>query len=138
MSKLISTLSRRALLETGFAAGAALAWAPWAHASDAAKLQIITKKIPSTGEKVPVIGIGTNAFRMSNYDALHDELERMHELGGRIIETAASYHDSEIVIGKALAQDNIRKQMFIATKCDIAGALPCHGKSRRFWPCAAE
>jgi aryl-alcohol dehydrogenase-like predicted oxidoreductase len=124
MSMLIRTLSRRAMLETSLAAGAALTLAPWADASDPSKLQIIKKKIPSTGEKLPVIGIGTNAFRMTNYDALHEELKRMYELGGRIIETAAGYHDSETVIGKALAQDNIRKQMFIATKCDIAGALP--------------
>ena len=124
MSKLISTLSRRTMLETGLAAAAVVVLPPWARASDASKLQIIKKKIPSTGERIPVIGIGTNAFHMSDYDLLREVLKRMHELGGRVIETAASYRDSETVIGKALAQENLRKLMFIATKCDAAGAMP--------------
>jgi aryl-alcohol dehydrogenase-like predicted oxidoreductase len=124
MSKLIGTLSRRTMLETGLAAAAAVALPTWGREADASKLQIIKKKIPSTGEKVPVIGIGTNAFHMTDYDLLHEVLKRMHELGGRVIETASGYRDSETVIGKALEQDNFRKQMFIATKCDVAGAMP--------------
>jgi aryl-alcohol dehydrogenase-like predicted oxidoreductase len=124
MSKLSSTFTRRAVLGTSLAAGASLALAPWAMAAGTSQPELIRKRIPSTGEMIPVIGIGTNAFRMSNYDALHAVLVRMHELGGTVIETAASYHDSEQVIGTTLAQEHIRKQMFIATKCDIAGAVP--------------
>src|ERR1700722_19501375 len=133
MSKLIRTLSRRTMFETGLAAAAALALPPWARAAGASKLQIIKKKIPSTGEKIPVIGIGTNAFRMTDYDVLHDVLKRMHELGGRVIETASGYRDSETVIGNALAQDNLRKQMFIATKCDVAALCQIRSTAARRW-----
>lgn len=124
MSKPILTFSRRAMLESTLVAGAALALTPWAVASEPSTLQLIKKPIPSTGELLPVIGIGTNAFRMANYEPLHVVLARLHALGGSVIETAAGYRDSEQVIGTALAQDHIRKQMFIATKCDIAGAVP--------------
>jgi aryl-alcohol dehydrogenase-like predicted oxidoreductase len=46
----------------------------------------------------------------------------MHELAGSVIDTAAMYGDSEAVIGKALAELGIRKQMFIATKFYAEGA----------------
>jgi aryl-alcohol dehydrogenase-like predicted oxidoreductase len=68
------------------------------------------------------MGIGTNAFRGANYVQLRDILKRMHELQGSVIDTAAMYGDSETVIGKALAELGIRKQMFIATKFNAEGA----------------
>jgi aryl-alcohol dehydrogenase-like predicted oxidoreductase len=68
------------------------------------------------------MGIGTNAFRGANYEQLRDILKRMHELKGSVIDTAAMYGDSEAVIGKALAELGIRKQMFIATKFNAEGA----------------
>jgi aryl-alcohol dehydrogenase-like predicted oxidoreductase len=67
------------------------------------------------------MGIGTNAFRGANYEQLRDILKRMHELKGSVIDTAAMYGDSEAVIGKALAELGIRKQMFIATKFNAEG-----------------
>jgi aryl-alcohol dehydrogenase-like predicted oxidoreductase len=48
-------------------------------------------------------------------------LKRMHELGGTLIDTAASYGESEGVIGRALAELKIRDQMFISTKFNAAG-----------------
>jgi hypothetical protein len=59
--------SRRGLL-----AGAGAALAPWATAADQSSLPVIKKKIPSTGEEIPVMGIGTNAFRAANYAQLRD------------------------------------------------------------------
>jgi aryl-alcohol dehydrogenase-like predicted oxidoreductase len=67
-------------------------------------------------------------------------LKRMHELGGSVIDTAAMYGDSEAVIGKALAELGIRKQMFIATKFNAEGARcrdrhqgPHPREARRRW-----
>ena len=45
-------------------------------------LPLITKAIPSSGEKIPAIGLGTDAFRDSERDAIRDEIKRMTELGG--------------------------------------------------------
>ena len=122
MATLLNALiSRRTMIETGLLAGAGSVLAPWATAADQSNLPVITKKIPSTGEEIPVIGIGTNAFRGANYEQLRDILKRMHELKGSVIDTAAMYGDSESVIGKALTELGIRKQMFIATKFNAEG-----------------
>ena len=122
MATLINALiSRRTMIETGLLAGTGAVLAPWATAADPSSLPLIKKKIPSTGEDIPVIGIGTNAFRGTNYEQLRDILKRMHELKGSVIDTAAMYGDSEAVIGKALAELGIRKQMFIATKFNAEG-----------------
>jgi aryl-alcohol dehydrogenase-like predicted oxidoreductase len=82
----------------------------------AASLPLITKAIPSTGEKLPAIGIGTDAFSNSVRDDIRDELKRMSELGGTVIDTSDDYGDSEALIGDALSNLGLRDRMFIATK----------------------
>jgi aryl-alcohol dehydrogenase-like predicted oxidoreductase len=77
---------------------------------------LITKVIPTSGERVPAIGIGTDAFRSDARDEIQAELKRMSELGGTVIDTAAAYGDSEAIIGAALASLGIRERMFLATK----------------------
>jgi aryl-alcohol dehydrogenase-like predicted oxidoreductase len=81
----------------------------------------LTKAIPSTGEHIPVVGLGTDKFRSSAREAIQAEIKRMHELGGRVIDTAAGYGESEGLIGEALAALGIRDQMFIATKLTESG-----------------
>lgn len=118
------SLSRREILQTGALAGlgtalpAAFSTAMAASSSDA----LITRAIPSTGERVPVMGIGTNRFGMADYDEVKNVLKRMHEMGGRVIDTAAMYGRSEEVIGKALNELKLTDKMFVATKFNAAGA----------------
>jgi aryl-alcohol dehydrogenase-like predicted oxidoreductase len=122
MSKPIdASVTRRTLIGSGLLAGAGAALGPWATA-DESSLPVILKKIPSTGETIPVMGIGTNAFRASNYALLRNLLQRMQALHGTVIDTAAMYGDSEAVIGNALAELGLRKQMFIASKFNAEGA----------------
>jgi aryl-alcohol dehydrogenase-like predicted oxidoreductase len=115
-------ISRRTMIETGLLVGAGAALASLATAAEQSNLPVIKRKIPSTGEEIPVMGIGTNAFRSANYAQLRDVLKRMQELNGSVIDTAAMYGDSEAVIGNALTELGIRKQMFIATKFNAEGA----------------
>jgi aryl-alcohol dehydrogenase-like predicted oxidoreductase len=68
------------------------------------------------------MGLGTNAFHDPASTELRDLLLRMEQLGGKVIDTAAMYGQSEAVIGQDLAQLGIRDQMFIATKFNAAGA----------------
>ena len=84
--------------------------------SSAAALPLITKAVPSTGEHVPAIGIGTDSFNESAREEIRAELARMSELGATVIDTAAAYGDSEALIGTALARLGTRDRMFIATK----------------------
>jgi aryl-alcohol dehydrogenase-like predicted oxidoreductase len=113
-----SACSRREFLEAGVAAGL-VSWLPQrAPALDTpgASLPLITKIIPSSGERLPAIGIGTAAFRTDLKEEIRAELKRMSELGGSVIDTAAAYGDSEALIGEALASLGTRARMFLATK----------------------
>ena len=101
--------SRREALRFGLAAGAAAALVPPAWAVD---LPVITKVIPSTGEKLPVVGLGTDQFRSSERDAIQAEIQRMRQLGGSVIDTAAAYGDSEALIGDSVAALGLREHMF--------------------------
>jgi aryl-alcohol dehydrogenase-like predicted oxidoreductase len=124
--------SRRGVLEGGLLAALSTILAGGSRAAGAdsvdalLKRPLITKKIPSTGERLPAIGIGTNAFRSENYDELKALLRRMHELGGTVIDTADDYpnpstEESEGVIGRALGELGIRSKMFVATKFNAEG-----------------
>ena len=118
-----SSLSRRHLLQAGALAGAGLALSKTLLAADAASLPLITKAIPATGEKIPVMGVGTNQFRESNYADVKAVIKRMYELGGTLIDTAPSYTggESEAVIGRALEELAIRDKMFVSTKFNAGG-----------------
>jgi len=86
-------------------------------------LPLIRRRIPSTGESVSVMGIGTNAFRDPQDPVFGRVLERMHALGSTVIDTAAVYGESEAVIGNALADRQLRPQMFLATKFDAESVV---------------
>ncbi len=83
---------------------------------------IIRKAIPSTGETVPIIGLGTNRYGVGmsadERAPLKAALRRFHELGGTVIDTAPQYRTSESVLGDLITELGIRKDLFIATKAD--------------------
>jgi aryl-alcohol dehydrogenase-like predicted oxidoreductase len=111
-----SPFSRRDILRAGIAGGIALALhAPGVQSADAAP---ILKAIPSSGEKIPVIGLGTNAYGVTDAAELaarKEVLQRMSSLGGRVIDTAAAYGKSEDVIGELLGSLGNRKDYFLAS-----------------------
>jgi len=119
----LRSLSRREIMQAGLCTGLAtlLPSVFNAAAADASSGNAITRIIPSTGERVPVMGIGTNRFGMADYNDVKAVLKRMHEMGGRVIDTAAMYGGSEEVIGKALHELGLADKMFIATKFNAAG-----------------
>jgi len=90
----------------------------------------ITRPIPSSGERIPVIGLGTNNYSVNAPDELamrREVLDRMWRLGGTLIDTAPAYGRSEEVIGELLAELGNRDRYFLATKAtasdgDVAGA----------------
>lgn len=83
---------------------------------------LIKRPIPSSGEMMPIIGLGTNRYGVG-YSAEEREplvasLKRFHALGGTCIDTAPSYRTSEAVLGDLMADLEIRGDMFVATKID--------------------
>jgi len=127
MADIRTRLTRRELLGTGVAAAAAmgtaastaLLWGSDAQAADA----LITKPIPATGERLPAIGLGTDKFRTGERAAIRDEVARMQQLGGTVIDTSADYGDSEALVGETLASLGIRDRMFVATKLTKGGGF---------------
>jgi aryl-alcohol dehydrogenase-like predicted oxidoreductase len=113
--------SRREAICSGLAAGTALLLGASGRALSAEQAPI-TKPIPSTGEKLPVIGLGTDKFRSDERGAIQAQIGRMHQLGATVIDTAAAYGDSEALIGEAVGALGIRDRLFIATKLTASGA----------------
>lgn len=116
-------LSRREFIAAsgGAALGTLLTGALPAAAPAAASLPLVTKIIPSSGERIAALGLGTDSFREEVREEIRAELARMSELGGSLIDTAAGYGDSEALIGAALERLGIRDRMFLATKL-VGGA----------------
>jgi aryl-alcohol dehydrogenase-like predicted oxidoreductase len=118
----LAAISRRRALCGGILASLGASWLRSSHAAESSSTTaLITKIIPSSGEKIPAIGLGTDSFEAAESDAIRDEIKRMKELGGSVIDTAAAYGDSEALIGNALAASGIRDQMFLATKFTAEG-----------------
>jgi aryl-alcohol dehydrogenase-like predicted oxidoreductase len=106
-------------------AAAALPRAALAAVPDAAAA-LLTRPIPSTGERLPVIGLGTNAYSVTDPADLASRqavVARLIELGAKVIDTARAYGDSELVIGRILADLKARDRVFLATKTPIQGEL---------------
>ena len=81
----------------------------------------ITKPIPSSGESIPVIGMGTwltfDAGRgSSDRTRLRGVLQTFFDRGGRLIDSSPMYGRSELVVGELLPQINPRPALFSATK----------------------
>src|SRR5881397_972616 len=83
--------------------------------------RMLTRAIPSSGEKLPVIGLGT--WRTFDVDLtsdtrrqLGDVLSSFVRLAGRVIDTSPMYGRAEDVIGELTAALGIRDKLFLATK----------------------
>lgn len=111
--------SRRDVLRLGLATGTGLAlgFPSLLQAQDT----LLTKPIPSSGERIPLIGIGTaRRYDVASSEAelapLRDVLRTFPTLGGKLIDTAPSYGNAETVVGNLMTELGIRDDIFLATK----------------------
>ncbi|MBX3503592.1 MAG: aldo/keto reductase [Alphaproteobacteria bacterium] len=109
------SLSRASLLRA--AAGGALSLALGGRAS--AQAAMAKRRIPSSGEMLPVIGVGT----WLTFDhpperraPLGEVLRVLFDNGGSVIDSSPMYGQSEAAVGALLAAANAREKAFIATK----------------------
>ncbi len=116
-------ISRREALSAALAAGATLACQRWGWAQSRELTSLVTKSIPGSGEKLPVIGLGTDKFHNGARENIRAEIKRMSELGGSVIDTAAAYGDSEAIIGDTLAALGNRERVFLATKLTASSSM---------------
>jgi len=88
--------------------------------------RMLTRPIPSTGEAMPVIGLGTwRAFDVgtdpSTRQPLREVLQLLLDGGGRMIDSSPMYGRAEAVIGDLLAELDARPRAFVATKVWTTG-----------------
>lgn len=88
--------------------------------------EIQTKPIPSTGEKLPVIGLGTYQSFDVGADAserarLEQVLSAFTAAGGKLIDSSPMYGRSEEVIGDLTSKLALRPKLFLATKVWTTG-----------------
>jgi aryl-alcohol dehydrogenase-like predicted oxidoreductase len=87
---------------------------------------LLMRAIPSTGERVPAVGLGTASIFDNANEATRNKaaavIRALVENGARIIDTASTYGDAEIVIGAEMAASNLREKIFIATKLESPDA----------------
>jgi diketogulonate reductase-like aldo/keto reductase len=77
-----------------------------------------TRAIPSSGERLPVIGLGTwQTFDVGGDAAAREPLrEVLKLLSGNVIDSSPMYGSSETVAGDLIAELGLRDKLFIATK----------------------
>jgi diketogulonate reductase-like aldo/keto reductase len=101
----------------------------------------IRRKIPSTGEPIPAIGVGTWLTFDAGADpkrraALAPVLRAFFERGGTMIDSSPMYGSSEEVVGELLAKLDRRQAAFAATKVWVIGRGAGIGQmeaSRKLW-----
>jgi diketogulonate reductase-like aldo/keto reductase len=87
---------------------------------------MISRAIPSSGEQVPVIGLGTwQTFDVGPEPGGRAELGRVLaafvEGGGRVVDTSPMYGQAETVLGDLMAAAGLRDRLFVATKVWTSG-----------------
>jgi diketogulonate reductase-like aldo/keto reductase len=86
---------------------------------------MLTRQIPSTGEAVPAIGLGTwRAFDTGSDGTrrqLREVLRLLLDTSGRIIDSSPMYGRAEAVVGDLLAEFGERPRAFLATKVWTTG-----------------
>ena len=83
--------------------------------------KIMSRKIPSTGEELAAVGLGTWQVFDAGSDAtarapLREVLARFAAAGGRMIDSSPMYGSAESVAGDLIAELGLREQLFVATK----------------------
>jgi diketogulonate reductase-like aldo/keto reductase len=87
---------------------------------------LITRRIPSSGEAIPVIGLGTSGpfevgAEAKAREPLKEVVDAFFEGGGRLIDTSPMYSTAERVLGELLSPAQ-QKACFMATKVWADGA----------------
>src|SRR5687767_4544877 len=82
---------------------------------------LITRKIPSSGEALPIVGLGTwQAFDISpggeDWAQARDALKAFAARGGKVLDSSPMYGRAEAAIGALSAELSLRPKLFLASK----------------------
>jgi len=115
-------ISRRDAIKVGIGVGLALTLDRVDLLGATQTSVLIEKSIPSSGEKIPVIGMGTARYFDAVTPELREVIKRFPELGGKVIDLAPSYSNAEQVVGDIIAELKDRPRYFLATKVTGPGS----------------
>ena len=92
----------------------------------AAAADLIQRSIPTTGEAIPAVGLGTwQAFDVAGDAAemaqAREALKALVELGGRVIDSSPMYGSAESVCGRLAEELGVKSKLFVATKVWTSG-----------------
>lgn len=120
--------TRRDILQLGGLAGLGLATVPSLF-SFSPQDEMGQRTIPISGEKLPMVGLGT--WQTFDIGGSQQELEirkqvlsEMYKLGGTVIDSSPMYGTSEAVVGRAAGQLTSQNKFFYATKVWTSGEQP--------------
>jgi len=118
-------LGRREFLQASLAVAGA-AFLPVSADVNAQSVGLLQKKIPSSGELIPIIGLGT----ARRYEEIHADAEKIplratiakfKEVGLKVVDSSPSYGTAEAVVGELVEGLKIRDSLFLATKVSLRG-----------------
>jgi diketogulonate reductase-like aldo/keto reductase len=117
-------ISRRGLLR--LMAAAAAASGSMSPARAGATASILTRPVPSSGETIPAVGLGTwQTFDVgasaAEREPRREVLRRFVELGGRVIDSSPMYGAAETVVGELASELGVLDKLFVATKVWTSG-----------------
>jgi diketogulonate reductase-like aldo/keto reductase len=97
---------------------------------------LLTRAIPSTGEMIPAVGLGTwGMFDVGGAEAarrpLRDVVRRLAAGGARVIDTSPMYGRAEEVVGDLVSELAARLEVFLATKVWTSGEAAGVAQMRR-------
>jgi aryl-alcohol dehydrogenase-like predicted oxidoreductase len=144
MTKMIERPGSRLTRRQALACSAGAALLPAVAAAQAVQPPpgpVITRPIPSSGERLPVVGLGTDEYfggGEAQQQALGSVIKALVAGGGSVIDTSSDYGASESLIAAVLAEGGLRQKVFLATKLErnaldqtgIAGSLRTLGVSK--------
>ncbi|MFB6345177.1 MAG: aldo/keto reductase [bacterium] len=115
-------LNRRDFIKAAAALGTSLVVNPWSALAESIQSNSMrARKIPSTGEELPVVGLGT--WQQFDVDSdpvltrpLKAVLQHLFQSGGTVIDTSPMYGRAETVLGTLLEDLGQTKKAFLATK----------------------
>jgi diketogulonate reductase-like aldo/keto reductase len=110
-----------------------------ALAQPAASLPPLTRRIPSSGEEIPAIGLGTwITFNVGNDREARagcaEVMRNFFAMGGRVIDSSPMYGSSQGVVGDGLQKLGLPRQLFSADKVwTSSGGAAQVEASRKLW-----
>lgn len=133
-------ITRREYLKLSLALGAALSAKSSLLWADDTPMPLITRPIPSSGEALPAVGLGSSATfaqvaRSDDIAALREVFSALVDQGGTVFDTAPAYGASEAVAGDIAHKLGLTDRIFWATKLNVvprggSGADPAAARAQ--------